>query len=188
MKGRVSRMLAANNVQPDSARAYIRSSLTVKLKENFWNCVALENNTSYTNLYDSTSLSSQWNTSYVKKIEKGDALEKIIYANDDNPANKHFGRIMNKYNLDNLRALMQENNLKRTICLNKFEIKDRGTFSNQIDIILHFEIYDANANKVYGGKLAWNHSLAKGVSYTLFLYWLRNAMDDFYLKMKELNY
>ena len=67
-----------------------------------------------------------------------------------------------------------------------FEINNRKLCSNQASLILHIEIYDENSNKIYGNKLMWEHSISKQMSYSLFSYFVRNALDDFYSHIQEI--
>lgn len=185
MQGSVLKMLERNKVSEDSAKFYIQSTANSKLKENFWNCISPESNTRYKALRDSLGVSSQWNSFQIKKIKESKGLEKIILSNDDNEQNRYYGRAMNKRWLDTLTILIKESKAKHVICLNKFEVKDKRDFTNDAAFILHLEVYDENATKIFGGKFMSRHSLSQHTSYSLFPYLIRNAIDDFYVRLKE---
>jgi hypothetical protein len=184
MHGQVLNILKKDHISEDSLKVYILNSATNKLKENFWNCISPESNPRYKTLQDTVELLSQWNSIQMKRIEESKGFEKTISINNDNDQNKYCGRVMNKSFRDNLTLLMKENNAKFTICLNKFEIKNRSMFSNQASFILHLELYDENATKVFGDKFIWKQPLSKHISYSLISYCVRNALDDFYLRLK----
>ena len=111
-------------------------------------------------------------------------MTKLISANADESETKYCGRVMNDPQLQCLKILQQETNFNYALFLNKFEIEN--SFADQSNIILNFEIYDESIKKIFGGKIVWPATLHKEISYSVFIYILKMALNDFYTQMQNL--
>jgi hypothetical protein len=186
MGGRFLKVLKENKVQPDSVKQYILISTLSKLQASYPNYKFLnpETNGWYKSLRDSTRISWQWNTVQTKKIADSQGFGKIVNSNDDSEKNKYYGRVLDNQ-MEVLKMLMNQNDCRYALFLNKFEIKRKRMFSQQASFILHVDVYDKNSNKVYGNTLIWEHSIPKGLSYSMVPFMIRNALDDFYAQLKK---
>lgn len=181
----VTRMLKYNKVSEDSTRAAIQNLSVNRLITQFSNYSFsnLQNDADFRFLLDSVVVLDQWNSFHVKKITESKGIEKIKEVNDFDPQSKYYGRVLNDNEIAAYKEIQKKEKFTFICFINKFETISRRPFSRITYICLHFEIYDQNFDKIYGGKTYWPIEITKTMYYSVFTYSIQKAFDDFYHKI-----
>jgi hypothetical protein len=181
LNSQVIRMINYNNVKIDSVKKLVQDLSIDRLNSQFPNYTFtnIASLPDYYYLLDSLDIFNQWNSFQIKKINESKGINRVLLENDQDQQLKYFGRIISKGNIEVYKKLQREHNFKYIFFINKFETISR----NGTSICLHFEIYDENLNKVFGGKSYYSNKITRTMYYDVFKYFIQNALDDFYTKV-----
>lgn len=134
----------------------------------------------YANLMDSLGLVKQWHTFHISKIDSAKGLEKVLLLNENDFKSKYYGRIMSDTVKQMLKNLMEEEQFDYVIAINRFETHTMKPFSNETEITIHFEIYDADLLKLIGNRVFVKRKIKKKMYVGAFIIYVHTVIDKLY--------
>lgn len=178
-------MFKYNKMNLDSVNTKISELVTERFIRNF-------NEYKIENIYDKPELKylndslvffQKWNSFRVQEFENSGKLGKTVISNVPNENKNYIGRYIAQKFEDSIKNIVLKNNYINIVLINKLEVKNQ--LNSNKKIIIHFEFYDKNAKRVYGGKQSTTISITKRTYGNVFFYFLKNCLDSHFQNTKQ---
>jgi hypothetical protein len=178
-------MFKYNKMNLDSVNIKISELVTERFIRNF-------NEYKIENIYDKPELKylndslvffQKWNSFRVQEFENSGKLGKMVISNVPNENKDYIGRYIAQKFEDSIKNIVLKNNYINFVLINKLEVKNQ--LNSNKKIIIHFEFYDKNAKRVYGGKHSTTISITKRTYGNVFFYFLKNCLDSHFQNTKQ---
>ncbi len=176
LNARINHVLENNGVDKDSLKKSINASLVADIKKKLPGDSITSLNLDWrfvdTLRYTRTTVSQ-------RKIDTSDWWPATVEINRESKVYKYRGIRFNDHSKHLLKRWFKESGNDYIVFINRFEAQKKALFSPYTRFTLHFEVYDRNVNKVYGGKSELSKRIKKSVYLKVLQYFLERMYDQF---------